>query len=185
MPSLRAVQTVLLVGQVPWQRMAEIVLDDASRTSVLLVKLLSHARGLMPAYLRASHEEAGRAARGDRGALVIGDAAWDTGYPYVYDLGAEWTRATGLPFVYAVWAGRPGALTPSDVAALKDSLRQGLAARQTIARSFAASRGGEPARYERYLTTHIRYALGSDELAGLSEYYLRCHRAGLLDALPE
>ena len=38
---------------------------------------------------------------------------------------------------------------------------------------------------ERYLTNHIRYALGSEELAGLSEYFLRCHRAGLIEKFPE
>src|SRR5439155_16739795 len=125
-------------------------------------------------YLRVDHAQAGRAARADRGALVIGDAAFAAhDYPYVYDLGAEWTRATGLPFVYAVWAGRPDALSPADVAALQESLRQGLAARRDIARGFAEAQGGDPARYERYLKTHIRYSLGSDELAGLSEYFLR------------
>ncbi|PYR27951.1 MAG: hypothetical protein DMF98_04305 [Acidobacteria bacterium] len=34
------------------------------------------------------------------------------------DLGDAWTRMTGLPFVYAFWAGRPGVLTAQDVAAL-------------------------------------------------------------------
>ncbi|HJZ85525.1 MAG TPA: cyclic dehypoxanthinyl futalosine synthase [Polyangia bacterium] len=181
-----AVKTVLLVGAVPWPRMAEIALDDASRTSALLCKLLSRAQGFAPNYLRVDHAEAARAARGDRGALVIGDAAFDlSGYPYVYDLGAEWTRATGLPFVYAVWAGRPDALAPADVAALQRSLAAGLAARGTIARAFAEGRGGDAKIFERYLHNHIRYALGSDELAGLSEYFLRCHRAGLCERLPE
>src|SRR5436190_20439407 len=43
--------------------------------------------------------------------LLIGDRAMRAalpGYPYSYDLGQEWTEWTGLPFVYAVWAVRPG-----------------------------------------------------------------------------
>ena len=35
------------------------------------------------------------------------------------DLGAEWTRLTGLPFVWAFWAGRPGAIDAAGVAALQ------------------------------------------------------------------
>lgn len=43
-------------------------------------------------------------------ALVIGDPALrekagDT-YEYVYDLGEEWKRLTGMPFVYALWVIR-------------------------------------------------------------------------------
>src|SRR5207245_1027040 len=97
-------------------------------------------------------------------------------------------RRTGLPFVYAVWAGRKDALAPGDVAALQASLARGLAARGAIARGFAEAHGGGPndvARYEKYLRHHIKYSLGSDELAGLSEYFLRAKRARLLEHAPE
>ena len=43
--------------------------------------------------------------------LVIGDRAMrvrDGDYPYVLDLGYEWSRWTGLPFVWAFWSVRPG-----------------------------------------------------------------------------
>jgi cyclic dehypoxanthinyl futalosine synthase len=182
-----AVETVLLVGDVPWPKMKQIALDDASRTSALLLRLLSHEQGLAPEYLKVDHSEAASAAQGERGALVIGDAAFELKgkYRYVYDLGAEWTRRTGLPFVYAVWAGRKDALAREDVAALQRSLAQGLSVRGAIARGFAEAHGGEPARYEKYLRHHIKYTLGSDELAGLSEYFLRAKRARLIDRAPE
>src|SRR6185312_12572025 len=35
-----SVRTVLLVGEVPWRQMQEIVLDGASRSSAMLLKLL-------------------------------------------------------------------------------------------------------------------------------------------------
>src|SRR5439155_1018475 len=45
--------------------------------------------------------------------LVIGDAALllaaRHAYPHRYDLGDEWKRWTGLPFVFAMWAARRGA----------------------------------------------------------------------------
>jgi chorismate dehydratase len=47
------------------------------------------------------------------------------GYPHTYDLGEEWYRWTGLPFVYARWIARQD-LAPSDVAVLEDALYVGL-----------------------------------------------------------
>src|SRR5207247_10626447 len=42
--------------------------------------------------------------------VAIGDAALALAvrgtYPHRYDLGEEWKRWTGLPFVFAVWAAR-------------------------------------------------------------------------------
>ena len=66
-------------------------------------------------------------------------------YPHVVDLGQAWCETTGLPFVNAVWAGRPGAVGPAEVALLQQSLAEGLAARATIARAFAEAQGGDPA----------------------------------------
>ena len=46
---------------------------------------------------------------------AAGPLAFVPGGPPVFvekiDLGEAWTRATGLPFVFAVWAGRAGRLT--------------------------------------------------------------------------
>ncbi len=44
------------------------------------------------------------------------------------DLGEVWTRMTGLPFVYAFWAGRPDVLTADDVAALQRARDDGIGA---------------------------------------------------------
>src|SRR5215813_2157256 len=47
------------------------------------------------------------------------------GYPYTYDLGEEWYRWTGLPFVHARWIARQD-LAPRDIAVLEDALYVGL-----------------------------------------------------------
>src|SRR5262249_26573241 len=106
---LGPVRTVLLVGEVPWTEMREIALDGASRSSAALLRLLTRARGLAPRFREVAHEDVLDAARGTTGALVIGDAGFAAAerFPHVVDLGAAWRESTGLPFVYAVWAGRP------------------------------------------------------------------------------
>ena len=177
------VRTVLLAGEVPWEQMTEIALDSASRSSALLLRLLTAERGLTPRFDQSDHEGILEAARGTRGALVIGDRGFQVAerYPHVYDLGAEWAALTGLPFVYAVWAGRPDAASPEDVARLQASLRAGLEHRGEIARAWAAERGGEApsaAICESYLTHNIRYQLGAEELSGAAAFISRAQAAG-------
>ena len=87
------------------------------------------------------------------------------------DLGDVWTRMTGLPFVYAFWAGRPEVLTRDDVLALQQARDAGVDRIDEIVRQYFP---GEPARQEigvRYLRDNIKYHLGPEERAGLELFY--------------
>jgi chorismate dehydratase len=87
------------------------------------------------------------------------------------DLGDVWTRMTGLPFVYAFWAGRPEVLTRDDVLALQQARDAGVERIDEIVRQYFP---GEPARQEigvRYLRDNIKYHLGPEERAGLELFY--------------
>jgi chorismate dehydratase len=87
------------------------------------------------------------------------------------DLGEVWTRMTGLPFVYAFWAGQPGVLTPDDVLALQRARDAGVERIEEISRQYFP---GAPARQEvgaRYLRDNIKYHLGPEERAGLELFY--------------
>lgn len=94
------------------------------------------------------------------------------------DLGEVWTRMTGLPFVYAFWAGRPGALTGADVRALQAARDAGAMRSEEIARAYCS----DPERQAigaRYLRDNIRYRLGPDERAGLELFYRYAAEAGI------
>jgi cyclic dehypoxanthinyl futalosine synthase len=182
--SLGPVRTVLLVGDVPWTELEEIALDGASRSSAALLKLLCRDRGLSPRFREVPHDEVSSAARGRTGALVIGDAGFAAAetYAHVVDLGEVWRETTGLPFVYAVWAGRPDVLGADEIGILQQSLSEGMIHRAEIARGWAEAtphREGAPSLYERYLTENIRYRLGSEELSGVAAFFDRGHAAGL------
>jgi chorismate dehydratase len=87
------------------------------------------------------------------------------------DLGEIWTAMTGLPFVYAFWAGRAGVLTPDDVLALQQARDAGVARIDEICDQYFP---GTPARQEvgaRYLRDRIKYHLGPEERAGLELFY--------------
>jgi cyclic dehypoxanthinyl futalosine synthase len=179
------VRTVLLVSEVPWTELEEIALDGASRSSAALLKILCRDRGLSPRFREVPHDAVLDAASGRTGALVIGDAGFAAAlkYPHVIDLGQAWREATGLPFVYAVWAGRPEVLGPDEIGILQQSLSEGMIYRGEIARGWAEAAptqlDGAPAVYERYLTESIRYRLGSEELSGVAAFFERGHAAGV------
>ena len=174
------VQTVVLAGEQPPETWDEVFLDTASRTSQILAQLVLRERGLTPRYLHLPALEGLARAVGTKGALVIGDRAFDVKKKVVLDLGREWNRVTKLPMVFAVWAARPGVLRPEDVQELARGAQVGLGMRTELAQEFARENGGDPEQYRRYLTQKIRYGLGPHELEGLETFLARAVGAGLV-----
>src|SRR5256884_8964590 len=91
-----------------------VLLSASSRTSVALLELLcGDVWKIKPRFAEARAEPQdldALAALPHEAVLVIGDAALSLAarrtYAHRYDLGEEWERWTGLPFVFAVWAAR-------------------------------------------------------------------------------
>jgi len=174
------VQTVVLCGEEPPARWDEVYLDTASRTSVVLSKVILSEMGLSPRFTPLPAAEGVPLAKGQKGALVIGDRAFDVKSRVVIDLGREWTSLTKLPMIFALWAGRPGALAPEDVAELTRAAQHGLGIRSEIALAFAKEKGGDPEKYRRYLTQRIRYGLGPYELTGVETFLAKAAQKGFL-----
>ena len=174
------VSTVILVGEQSPAIWDEVYLDTASRTSQILAKVVLEARGVHPRFTPMPAADGLASARGTKGALVIGDRAFDVSANQLLDLGREWTALTRLPMVFAVWAARPGALRPEDVAEITRAAHHGLGIRTELAQAFAKERGGDAEKYRRYLTQRIRYGLGPYELEGLEAFLERAARLGFL-----
>jgi chorismate dehydratase len=180
------VGSVCLFHSGPLDAIRRVALDTSSRTSVALVRILLRARlGRDPEYVGMPPSVGGMLEAADA-AVVIGDPAlYHPGSEPRLDLGEDWTRTTGLPFVYAFWAGRPGVVTPGQVGRLQDALRGGLSALPAIASTYNGLGAGRAAISEAYLRENVVYALGEDELRGLREFYRRAHALGLVPRLPE
>ncbi len=160
--------SVFLAHRGPLEKVRTIALDPASLTSVhLLQVLLAEYHGLRPQLLELSAFPAHADA-----VLLIGNQAIDfrerdAGAHQLLDLGSEWQRCTGLPFVYAPWLLRsdlPNA--PAIANELRALKRHGLAHLAEIVRSDAH----DPALAGRYLTEHIRFDLGVREKAGIEKF---------------
>ncbi len=162
------VYSVILAYTGELESLVKIQLDPASHTSnALLQIILGEFYGLNPEYVQVPE-----AYRIDLPALLIGDRAISfrnrtshTDVRYL-DLGGEWYRQTGLPFVFALWALRKDFTEKkflSDL--LRDARTLGLARRVEI-----ANRTLDPAFSLRYFSEWIRYDLGDEEKRGLRLY---------------
>jgi cyclic dehypoxanthinyl futalosine synthase len=179
-----AVRSIVIVAEQPIDSLEELSLDLSSRTSVVLARLVIRHRsaGREPRFMGGSPREAIESVGGSRGALIIGDPALEVEgrFEHVLDLGQAWWEWTGLPFVFAAWCGRPGALSADDERLLQDTKRLGLDRRDAIADEHAARTGLPAASLRAYLREAIRYDLADDERRGLERFYDEAAGAGLL-----
>jgi chorismate dehydratase len=178
------VRSVLLVLGRPLAEVERVALDDNSRTSATLVKVLLADRfGLTPAYHPARADLETMLAGADA-ALVIGDPALrvDRRRHTVVDLAAEWRALTGLPFVFAVWAVAPGVALADLPRYFKASLHHGLSSLPELVVTASAELGLPAAEVRTYLTENLSFFLREEELAAVEEYFRRAHAHGLIEA---
>ncbi len=178
------VRSVVLAAEKPLEELESVALDLSSRTSVTLVRLIVRRlrKGSEPRWVGLPAQRAIEAIGGTTGAVVIGDAALsiEGKHRYVIDLGEAWLEWTKLPFVFAAWCGRAGAVDAKDEKLLFDAKLRGLARRDGIADEHAAQTGLDPASLRAYLRQAIRYDLDDAERAGLERFYDEAFRAGVL-----
>jgi chorismate dehydratase len=176
------VRSVLLVSRVPIGEVRRVALDQNSRTSATLLRILMRERwGLDPEYLHERPDPDRMLAEADA-ALIIGDPALrvDREKYQIVDLAAEWNALTGLPFVFAVWAVRPEVEIPDLPFYFKSSLRYGLSSLDTLVRESAAEMGLDSSEVRSYLTDNLSFFLRQDEIAALEEFYRRAHAHGMI-----
>jgi chorismate dehydratase len=166
-----AIASVAVYARRPLDQVRHIALDTSSRTSVALIQVLCrHHFRIHPRFVPHGPDLAVMTRDFDAG-LLIGDPAFEADHVGLglqkIDLGLEWTRMTGLPFVYAAWTGRPGAVTAEDVRLLQEAQREGLAAVGSIAAEYGRGDAAKVARAAAYLRDNVKYGLGGEEAAGL------------------
>ena len=160
------VHSVVLAYTGELQSVARVALDPASHTSNALLRIvLEEIHGIRPEYVQYSEEESNKDAR-----LMIGDPAISFRKEAMgsvvrfLDLGGEWFRYTGLPFVFAVWSLNPSYTEKKELSELlRMAKSHGLANRPAI-----AALAPDPDFTLRYLTDSIRYDLGEEEKRGLA-----------------
>jgi chorismate dehydratase len=104
------VASVALFSQVPMEQIERVYLDNQSRTSVALAKVLLTQYWKKEVELIPATEGYMDNITGTTAGVIIGDRALAClkRFEHVYDLGLAWKQHTGLPFVFAAWvANKP------------------------------------------------------------------------------
>jgi chorismate dehydratase len=178
------VKSVAIYTRLEPRDIRTIAMDSSSRTSVALsTVLLRRAFGVSAVAMPMAPDLDAMLARADA-ALIIGDNALflnpqSESAMRKLDLGELWTRETGLPFVYAVWAGWPGAIDAGGVRLLQQARDRGVAESDEVARAYYPDDPSRQAVARRYLRDNIRYGLGDEELEGLRTFYRYAAELGL------
>ena len=157
----------------------EIQIDPASKTSGNLLRCLVAELNLAPRLKRTMASViSARCAR-----LLIGDQAIRFRQKHArkfhfWDLGEQWNKLVGLPFVYALWLIRPEVRDFKRLANRLRELRDENLA--NIDRLIAEEKGFNHDFCRRYYRENVRFSFGETEKAGLREFNKRCWDQRLL-----
>lgn len=181
--------TVRVFSSVPFDRITTLHADTDSHTSVALARIVLHRvfdRRVRVEPFDSSGLRQPGAARTDwpESVLLIGDKVISAGpplhqFPYQLDLGEEWKKLSGLPFVYAIWMCRAGDLeTPSSLAGVRlaeslldRQLRHNFTRLDRIVHDRASEFGWPPDLARRYLGELLRYRVGPPERAAIKKFF--------------
>jgi chorismate dehydratase len=121
-----------------------------------------------------------------RARLFIGDQAIrfrqrHSGEFHFWDLGEQWDKLVGLPFVYALWLIRPEVRDSKPLAERLRKLRDENLA--DIDKFVAEEKEFDHDFCRRYYRENLRFNFGEKEKAGLREFNRRCRKQRLLPQL--
>ncbi|HJZ78993.1 MAG TPA: menaquinone biosynthesis protein [Pyrinomonadaceae bacterium] len=183
--SLGAVRSVVLVSRLNnLKKIKRVALDDSSRTSVALVKIIFREfLGFEPEW-ETSSPDLHAMLRTAEAALIIGDPAMKIPRDKfrVFDLATLWHEFTGFGFVFAMWMARKDSaerIHAVDFVAARD---EGLAHVDEIASETASPLGLSPQEIKTYLTENIAFSLGEQMRQGLERYFELAVKHRLIEA---
>ncbi len=166
------IKSVRAFSQVPFSMVQSVAMDTSSLTSVaLLTILLAEVYNVHPQHLAMKPNLQEMLAVADA-ALLIGDKgmlANDKNLE-VLDLGRAWRRHAGLPFVYALWLGKPENVTPQVCDALQIAKAYGLTKLDEIATEEAKRLGCSYAVCYDYVTNVMDYEMGDEHVRALAMF---------------
>ena len=182
--SRSAVRSVVLASKLNnLKQVKRVALDDSSRTSVALVKIIFREfLGFEPEWQTAPPDLRSMLEHNDA-ALIIGDPAMKIPQDKfrVFDLATLWHDCTGLGFVFAMWMARASnaeTMRAIDFAGARD---EGLAHLDAITASYANQIQLSEDEIRQYLKEIIVFNVGEEMQKGLRLYFELAQKHKLID----
>jgi len=183
--SRSAVRSVVLVTRRNnLKKVERVALDDSSRTSAALVKIIFREfLGFEPLW-QTSHPDLKSMLMEADAALIIGDPAMKIPRDQfrVFDLATLWREFTGFGFVFAMWMARQESVEKIglvDFAAARD---EGLAHLDEISAEYKPQLGLSDDEIKSYLTENIAFRMDEGMEKGLKLYFELAVKHKLIEA---
>jgi chorismate dehydratase len=156
-----------------------IELDPAAETSGNLLRCLLGELKRQPRFVATSTSSPAKGTA----RLLIGDQAIRFRQEHAnefqfWDLGEQWKKLVGLPFVYALWLVRPEVVDPKSIADRLRALRDKNLA--NLDKLIADKKEFDPSFCDRYYREHLRFSFGEREKEGLRAFHQLCQKHDLL-----
>jgi chorismate dehydratase len=201
--SRHRVRSVLLISNKPLWEVKTVACDNGSRTSVALAQILLKEIYRVRPEFRTSEPDLARMLGQCDAAVIIGDTALkfmeENERPnaekqksflklspeplLVFDLVERWKTLTGLPFVFAFWAARPGFQDGNVTALLKASREFGVANTAVIAARYSETLSMKKEYLQEYLDHNVHYFMDEACSEGLRVFYEKAASIGAIKAL--
>jgi len=184
------VYSVVVAYRGDMSEIKEIELDPASQTGVNLLHCLLGELGFSPRLIRGALGSTGcqpvvpGSLPDTKARLLIGDQAIrfrqeQASEFHFWDLGEQWKKLVGSPFVYALWLVRPEVADAKTIANRLRALRnENLANLDGL---IADEKDFNPQFCARYYREHLRFNFGEKEKKGLRTFADLCSKHGLLE----
>lgn len=176
--------TVRIFSKVPPMEITELYADTDSHTSVILAQIiLRELYNSAPEIIAANMYDPPPA--GANTLLLIGDkvvngAPANTEYPFQLDLGEQWKKLTGLPFVFAMWM-MPADRANSELAALlAEARRRGREITEHLVVKYAVEKRWPAELARRYFTEYLHYVVTPECRRGIENFFELAARHQLL-----
>jgi len=176
------VLSVKLLCRRPASEIQTLALDEGSRTSAALVRILLDQKFGVRPDLEPLPIGCGVEDTTADGVLLIGDRAIHPtpgAFVETWDLGETWRQWSSLPFVFAMWTARSGVDLQNIEAALSQARDAGVADLKAIAAAEAAEVDLSVESCLGYLRDNLYFYLGPREQQGLDLYYRHAAQLGL------
>jgi len=185
--STRKIKNVQLFFKKGLKDIRKIAVDKNAASEAILLKILMREKFLISPDFIMMEADLEKMLSDTEAALVVGDQALNyfDANPNRLDLNDEWMDLTGLPFVYAFWAGRDMTITPDDLKMLLSSFKLGINNLEKISKDYAKKHQKNWAFYNEFFTQNISYSFSDEEKDGLNEFYNYAFFYGFTEFIPD
>ena len=184
--SRSAVRSVVIASRVNnLKKIKRVALDNSSRTSVALVKIIFREfLEIEPEWETSPPDLKSMLAHADA-ALIIGDPAMKIGgnQLHVFDLATLWHDYTGFGFVFAMWMMRAETARATQTINFASARDEGLAHLDEIVSQYSTQLDLSAEEIKTYLTRNIAFQMDEDMKRGLQLYFELAKKHGLIDRL--